>query len=63
VLILGPGTVRDQLRRHILEQDGAHRRAGRPGRGVTAEAAARLTEPRLAARLRTLVGQEPRRRR
>jgi hypothetical protein len=62
VLILGPGTVRDRLRRRVLEEDGEHRRASGPGRSVTVEAAARLTEPQLVARLRTLVGEEPRRR-
>ena len=64
VVILGPGMVRDHLRRHVLEQEANNRRTRtvEPERSVTSEAAARLTENQLVARLRTLVGEDPPRR-
>ncbi len=56
--ILGPGTVRDRLEHHIRETD---RHASRT-RTVTCQAAGRLTDRQLVARLRHLAGAEQRRR-
>jgi hypothetical protein len=58
LLILGPGTVPEQLERHVVEGDAHHGR----GRVVAYEAAAPLTTRQLAARLRTFAGVEPPRR-
>ena len=52
--ILGPGTVRDRLEHVIRESD---RHASRT-RDVTCQAAGRLTEPQLVARLRHLAGAD-----
>jgi hypothetical protein len=52
LLILGPGTVRDRLARLVHEAD----RHASSLRGVTCEAAARLTDRQLAARLRHRAG-------
>ena len=59
LLVLGPGTVPEQLERHVTEGDARHGRE----RVVLCEAAAPLTTRQLAARLRTFAGVErPRRR-
>jgi hypothetical protein len=57
LLILGPGTVREQLVHEIGRAD-----AGRPAPTVTSEAAPRLTRRQLVARLRRLIDDEPPRR-
>jgi hypothetical protein len=57
VLILGPGTVRDRLEHRIGEAD---RHASRT-RLVTCQAAARLTDRQLVARLRRVAGEQRRR--
>ena len=57
VVILGPGTVRDRLAHRIRETD---RHASRT-RVVTCEAAARLTERQIIARLRHVAGADQRR--
>jgi hypothetical protein len=58
LLILGPGTTRERLERHVreLDQHRLHRRI------VTAEASAPRTDRQLIARLRHLAGADPRRR-
>lgn len=58
LLILGPGTVRDRLAHRMHETD--RQLAG--AREITVQAAGRLTEPQLAARLRHLAGADQRRR-
>jgi hypothetical protein len=58
VLILGPGTVPEQLERHVAEDDAHHGR----DRELVCEAAAHLTPRQLAARLRTFAGATTRRR-
>lgn len=58
VLILGAGTVREQLTRRLVESDRHHGRS----RSVRGEASGRLTERQLVARVRILAGVEPRRR-
>jgi len=58
VVILGPGTVRDRLLQHIREAD---RHASRT-RTVTCQAAARLTDRQLIARLRHVAGADRQRR-
>jgi len=58
LLIVGPGTVREQLDRVVQERDGHHRRA----RVVACEASRLLTERQLVARLRAWAGDPPRRR-
>lgn len=58
VLILGSGTVRKRLERAIQDADGA----SSPARSVTNEAARRLTDPQLIARLREAIGEEAPRR-
>jgi hypothetical protein len=58
LLILGPGTVRDRLGHRMHETD----RQAAGIRGITVEAAGRLTEPQLAARLRHFAGADERRR-
>jgi|GEM_PF-1662941 hypothetical protein len=58
LVILGPGTVRDRLEHQIRETD---RHASRT-RGVTCQAAARLTDRQLVARLRHAAGADQRRR-
>lgn len=59
LLILGPGTVREHLERHIRDEDERRGRA----RDIRCEPAARLTDPQLVARLRHEAGMDPRRRR
>lgn len=58
LFILGPGTVREGLERHVRESDEHHQRS----RSVSCEASSRLTDRQLIARLRHLVGADPRRR-
>lgn len=58
LLILGPGTVPEQLERHVAEGDAHHGR----DREVVFEAAARRTPRQLAARLRAFAGVPTRRR-
>jgi len=58
LLILGPGTVREHLERHILESDGRHGRH----RDMTCEASRPYTDRQLIARLRHFAGADPRRR-
>lgn len=58
LVVLGPGTVREHLERHVREADGHRRRR----RDVGGEAAQRLTERQLVARLRNVIGAAPRRR-
>lgn len=58
LLILGPGTVRERLRRLVRELDG---HLARP-RAITCEASPRLTDRQLVARLRDVAGADPRRR-
>jgi hypothetical protein len=55
LLILGPGTVREQLQRRVREIDERHQRE----RSVTCEASPRLTDPQLMARLRHICGADP----
>ncbi len=55
LLIIGPGTVRDHLERHVVEFD-THRHATR---AVACRASRPLTVPQLIARLRTEIGAEP----
>ena len=58
LVILGPGTIRDQLERRLRDAD-----RGRPRpRSITSEAATRHTDRQLVARLRTIVGETPPRR-
>jgi hypothetical protein len=57
VLILGPGTVREQLHRELSQADErAHRQ-----RPIATRASAPLTVPQLVALLRAEVGDAPRR--
>jgi hypothetical protein len=58
LLILGPGTVRERLERHVRDEDERHGRS----RIVTTEASPPLTGRQLIARLRHLAGADPRRR-
>ncbi len=58
LVILGPGTVREHLEHRVRELDERHGRS----RGISCEAAARLTDPQLIARLRHEVGADLRRR-
>lgn len=58
VLILGAGTVRERLERHLREDDERHGRS----RAVTTEPSPPLTDRQLVARLRHLAGADPRRR-
>ena len=58
LLILGPGTVHERLKRHLSESDrrhGLHRE-------IVCEASPPLTDRQLVARLRQFAGIEPRRR-
>lgn len=59
VLILGPGTVRERLERHVREADDQHGRTRR----ITGTASAHQTLAQLVARLRHAVGDDPPRRR
>jgi hypothetical protein len=52
LLILGPGTVREHLERHVREADDRHGRT----RAITSAASGRRTEPQLVARLRAAEG-------
>ena len=58
LLIVGAGTVREQLDRSIREQDEHHRRT----RVIACEPSTLLTERQMVARLRDWVGDPPRRR-
>lgn len=58
LVLIGPGTVREHLERRIRETDEHHRRT----RQISCESSTRLTDPQLVARLRRLVGADPRRR-
>jgi hypothetical protein len=58
VLILGPGTVRERLERHLADTDAHHGRH----RNIACEASASLTDRQLIARLRAFAGAETRRR-
>lgn len=58
LLILGPGTVRERLERLVRESGGHHE----PSRGITSEPSPPLTDRQLIARLRHVVGADPRRR-
>jgi hypothetical protein len=58
IAILGSGDVHERLARLLHEADERHGRV----RLVTATASRRLTRPQLAARLRELRGEAPRRR-
>lgn len=55
LLIIGPGTVRDHLERHVVELD-SHRHATR---AVACRASRPLTMPQLIARLRAEIGADP----
>ena len=52
LMVLGPGTVREDLERVIRTDDRLHHRS----RGVLAAAAERMTEPQLIARARGFAG-------
>jgi hypothetical protein len=58
LLILGPGTVREQLERRVREIDEGHGRS----RHISCQAASRLTDRQLVARLRHEAGADLRRR-
>ena len=58
LFILGPGTVREGLERHVRAMDVHHKRS----RSVSCEASSRLTDRQLIARLRTFAGVGTRRR-
>jgi hypothetical protein len=58
LVVIGPGTVREHLVRHVREIDERQHRT----RPISAHAAPRLTERQLVARVRRLVGAEPSRR-
>jgi hypothetical protein len=61
LLLIGPGTVREDLMRRLVTDDEG--RAPHEGRlrTVTTEPSERLTDPQLIARTRTLAGAQPRR--
>jgi len=59
VLIVGPGTVRARLERHVREADDQHGRTRR----ISASSSAPQTLAQLVARLRHAVGDDPPRRR
>lgn len=58
LVILGPGTVREHLQRHVREIDEGHHQS----RSISCEASPKLTDRQLIARLRHIVGADPRRR-
>ena len=58
LVILGPGTVREHLKRHVHEIDESHHQS----RSISCEASPKLTDRQLIARLRHIVGADPRRR-
>jgi len=58
LVILGPGTVREHLERHVRETDERHGRS----RGISCEASPRLTDRQLIARVRHTAGADPLRR-
>lgn len=58
LLLIGPGTVHEQLARQLAEVDARHHVA----RGIRSEAAPPMSRRQLAARLRRATGDEPRRR-
>jgi hypothetical protein len=57
LLILGPGTVHERLKRYLSADDDLHGRQ----REIGSEASPPLTERQLIARLRRLLGIDPRR--
>jgi hypothetical protein len=57
LLVMGPGTVRERLARRLRASDVHHGRQ----RTISCEAAPRLTERQLVARLHRAMGVEPRR--
>ncbi len=58
VLLLGPGTVRHQLERHLRTADHGREHP----RSIDSGASRPLTEPQLIARLRNAIGAQPPRR-
>jgi hypothetical protein len=58
LVIVGPGVIREHLAHRVAAHDRRHRRS----RTVRTEPAGRLTEHQIVARLRSIVGDEPRRR-
>ena len=58
LIVIGPGTVHEQLAGRVREIDARHRR----GRTVRSEAAPRLSRRQLVARAKRASGNEPRRR-
>jgi hypothetical protein len=58
LVILGQGTVREQLQRTVQRRDERHRSP----RAIACETAGRLTDRQLVARLRRAMGTDPRRR-
>lgn len=58
LVIIGPGTVREHLERRVSELDERHGRS----RAISCEAASRLTDRQLIARLRHDAGTDLRRR-
>jgi hypothetical protein len=58
LLIMGPGTVRLRLERLVREADARRSRE----RGISCQAAPRMSEARLVERLRHFAGADPRRR-
>jgi hypothetical protein len=58
LVVIGPGKVREHLARRISELDAARLDARR----IVSGRSARRTVPQLMARLRRLIGREPRRR-
>lgn len=57
LLLIGPGPVRDHLKRRLVERDTRHRVV----RNIHCEAAPPMTRRQLAAHLRRATGDEPRR--
>lgn len=53
LMVLGPGTVREQLRRRLLDEDERHHNR----RTIATEAATRMTHRQLAALLRRQVAE------
>ncbi|HLA16896.1 MAG TPA: hypothetical protein VJZ72_08335 [Candidatus Limnocylindrales bacterium] len=58
LVIIGPGVIREHLAHRMVAADLRHRRS----RHVRCEAAGRLTEHQIVARLRSVVGETPPRR-
>jgi hypothetical protein len=59
VMVVGPGSIHEDLAREVVEDDRRHRR----GRSVESASSPPLTDRQLVAMVRRLVGDEPRRRR